>query len=129
MNERFLNPLILTLSIALLASCATFNKKKNQEITINSNVPGALVEVDGVEIGYTPFKGKIKTYKVGRVKVSKPGYFAGELEVRKEENYKDLIGGNVSLGFASVKNTPYSWRSPALIQKIPHLLLGIFFWQ
>jgi len=68
-------------------------------------VPGALVEVDGVELGYTPFKGKIKIGKMGRVKVSKPGYFAGEIEVKKEENYKDLIGGNISLGFASA--SPY----------------------
>jgi len=92
---------VLALSITLFVSCATLNKRKNQEITINSNVPGALVEVDGVELGYTPFKGKIKIDKIGRVKVSKPGYFAGEIEVRKEENGTDYMNGNIGLGFIS----------------------------
>jgi len=101
MREKFLKPLVLALSAALFASCATLNKGKNQELTINSNVPGAIVELDGVELGYTPFKGKIKINKIGRVKVSKPGYVAGEFEVKKEDNDKDFIRGNVSLGFAS----------------------------
>jgi len=100
-RKKFLKSLAFAISIALFMSCATITKKK-QEITIESNIPGAIVEVDGVELGYTPFRGKIKIPKKGRgvVKISKPGYYDGELQIRAIRDDKTIISGNLGLGFA-----------------------------
>jgi len=103
MRKKFLKSLVFALSIALFASCATVTKGKYQEITVESNVPGAIVELDGVELGYTPFRGKIKKGKEGRIKVSKPGYYVGYVDVIRKRNNKAFASGNTGntgLGFA-----------------------------
>ena len=104
--KNHLKLLILAFGAILFASCATITKGTSQEVTVTSNVPGALVELDGVELGYTPFKGKVKKGKEGRIKVSKPGYFAGDIEVKKERNYEALISGNFGLGLG-IGGAPY----------------------
>ncbi|MDR2582585.1 MAG: PEGA domain-containing protein [Fibromonadaceae bacterium] len=100
MGKRVLKPLILAFGIIFVAGCASITKGKYQEITVESNVSGALVELDGVELGYTPFKGKIKRGKEGRIKVNKPGYFTGYVEVTQKRNDEAFTSGNMGLGFA-----------------------------
>jgi hypothetical protein len=94
----FVKLLIFSLCF-FFAGCATITKGTSQTITIDSNVPGALVELDGVELGYTPFTGKIKKGKERRIKVSKPGYIAGDIEMKKtKEGY---ASGNMLIGFGA----------------------------
>jgi hypothetical protein len=90
------------------AGCATITKGgKYQEITVDSNTPGAIVEVDGVELGYTPFKGIIKKDREKRtIKVSKPGYFASDIEIAKKRDNKTFYKGNISLGLG-ISGAPF----------------------
>jgi len=103
MRKKLLKSLVLVFCVILFASCATIIRGKYREITIESNIPGALVELNGVELGYTPFRGKVG--RGGIIKVSKPGYFAKDFEVTKKINNKAFTGGNIGLGFAAA--SPY----------------------
>jgi len=101
MRKKSLKPLVLAFGVIFYAGCATIVKGTSQDICIDSNVPGALVELDGVELGYTPFKGKIKRGKEARIKVSKSGYLAGDIEVRKKRDESTIMSGNVILGLVT----------------------------
>jgi len=65
----------LLLTTCLLASsCASIFKGSQQDITIDSNVKGADISINGKLIGRTPFSGKIKRESEARLQVSKEGY-------------------------------------------------------
>jgi hypothetical protein len=96
--KSFLKPFALVFSVIFFMSCATIIKGTSQEVTINSNVPGALIELNGVEIGRTPFTGKIKKHKKEFLKVSKPGYITGDLWLNGEKHYTASSLGNAALG-------------------------------
>jgi len=70
--------IILGIAIFMLlicVGCATIISGTTQTITINSNVPGADVRLDGVTIGTTPFIGKIKRKSSSaNITVSHPDY-------------------------------------------------------
>lgn len=54
---------LLSLAVAsslLAAGCSTIMSGKEQQISVNSNVKGATVLINGAEVGKTPFVGKIK---------------------------------------------------------------------
>jgi hypothetical protein len=90
----------LYIGTILFASCATITKGTSQEVTINSNVAGALIELNGVELGRTPFTGKIKKHKKEFLKVSKPGYATGDLWLNGERHYVASSIGNAAIGAA-----------------------------
>jgi hypothetical protein len=98
--KKFLKPFALVLSTILFASCATITKGTSQEVTINSNVPGALIELNGTEIGRTPFTGKIKKHKKEFLKVSKSGYVTGDLWLNGKKHYVASSIGNAAIGAA-----------------------------
>jgi len=106
MRKKFLKPLILAFAAIIVASCASIYNGTSQEITVNSNVSGALVELNGVELGYTPFRGKIKRGKTSRIKVSKSGYLAGDVELIKKRDENGLMIGNAVLGLVTF-GTPF----------------------
>jgi hypothetical protein len=101
MKTHFIKLLVLFFCLLFFAGCASVTKGKYQEITVESNILGAIVELDGVELGYTPFRGKIKKGgRAKRIKVSKPGYSAGDIEVgTKKRDNKAFTSGNIGLGF------------------------------
>ncbi|MDR0515427.1 MAG: PEGA domain-containing protein [Fibromonadaceae bacterium] len=92
---------MLVFSLLFFAGCASVTRGSYQEITVESNVPGALVELNGVELGYTPFRGKIKRDKAGQIKVSKPGYLVGNILISKKQNYNTISSGNMGLGLGA----------------------------
>ncbi|MDR2732319.1 MAG: PEGA domain-containing protein [Fibromonadaceae bacterium] len=91
-------PLAFVFCVVFLTGCATIIKGRHQEITINSNVSGALVEMDGVEIGRTPFTGKVKKNKRTYIRVSKPGYIDGGIEIKRTKATKMSTTGNAAFG-------------------------------
>jgi hypothetical protein len=107
--KKLLKWLALAFGTVLFACCASITKGgKYQEIAVTSNIPGALVEIDGVELGYTPFKGIIKKGRAKRIiKVSKSGYFASEIDVAKKIDEKSFISGNIGLGLG-IGGVPYT---------------------
>jgi hypothetical protein len=68
---------ILALSVAALFSgCASIISGTSQAVTIDSNVQGATVSIEGNVVGQTPFSGKIPRKHESVALVSKPGYTA-----------------------------------------------------
>lgn len=61
--------------IIFFSSCATIFKGSTQTISIDSNVKGADVVLDGVTLGKTPFIGKIKRASSATITLKKEGYF------------------------------------------------------
>ena len=45
-----------------------------RRMTINSDPPGALVMLDGKEVGYTPYTGSFTYYGTREIRLIKPGY-------------------------------------------------------
>ncbi len=67
----------LLVAMSLMAGCATILSGKTQNISINSNVDGADITLDGTLIGKTPFAGVINKPKGtagSSITVSKAGY-------------------------------------------------------
>lgn len=71
MINRILTTLALT---AALSGCASIVAGTSQVISINSNVQGANVMINGGTVGVTPFTGSIPRGKDTTVTVSKAGY-------------------------------------------------------
>lgn len=67
-------PILLTVAAAFLTGCASIISGTSQAITIDSNVPGATVSIEGNVVGVTPYSGKIPRKKESIAIVSKAGY-------------------------------------------------------
>lgn len=84
----------ITLSV-FLVSCASIVKGTKQTITINSNVDGATVYLDGIMVGTTPFVGDIKKNKAA-LTIQKEGYKTYTLSLSK--SLEPMFFGNIITG-------------------------------
>jgi hypothetical protein len=88
--------LLAILSIVSSPGCATIVKGRYQELTINSNPPGAAFEVDGIS-GTTPATVPVeRKLKHHTVVISKPGYETAQIRVGRDLNL--WTAGNVIWG-------------------------------
>lgn len=63
------------LMIIGLSSCATVIEGKTQEITIESNIKGAIIKIDGIAVGKTPAVVVVRKQKAARrITLQKEGY-------------------------------------------------------
>ncbi|MBI3462505.1 MAG: PEGA domain-containing protein [Planctomycetes bacterium] len=77
--------------------CATLVHGRYQELTINSNPPGAKFEVDGVN-GTTPGTATVdRSEKNHTVTITKPGYETSQIRIGRELN--PWIAADVLLGY------------------------------
>lgn len=89
--------LLLTLSpIALLSGCATIFKGKTQLVSINSNVKGADVVVNGITVGKTPYNGPIQRGSSTTVTLIKDGYETKTATLSTE--FEPIFWGNIIFG-------------------------------
>jgi len=58
--------LIITFVVLCFCGCATIFSGKTQRLSINSNVPGAIIKIDGQVVGQTPFLGEMPKSKKNR---------------------------------------------------------------
>ena len=87
--------LIITLIGVFVVGCATIATGTTQLVTINSNVEGASIYLDGVDIGKTPFTGEIK--KNGKIlKIEKDGYKPYSISL--STNLEGAFWGNIITG-------------------------------
>ena len=70
------NTILALGAAALFSGCATIISGTSQAVTIDSNVQGATVAIEGNIVGQTPFSGKIPRKRESVALVSKPGYAA-----------------------------------------------------
>jgi len=82
--------------MALSTGCASIVTGGKQPITVNSNVPGAVVAVNGQQIGTTPYVGEIKRDSATRVTVSKMGYYPQTIVLAT--TLEPWFWGNILLG-------------------------------
>lgn len=91
---NYLNHLTLIFCVTLL-SCVTLSKGTEQLVTINSNVDGATITLDGVIIGQTPFAANIEKDKSILI-IQKEGYETYTLALSKELD--PMFFGNIITG-------------------------------
>ena len=68
----------------MLTGCATMLSGSSQNINVDSNVRGANVYINGVNVGKTPFSGQIERKSSMELKVSKKGYRSRTLLLNTE---------------------------------------------
>jgi hypothetical protein len=91
--------IVLALGFVLFASgCATIIKGTTQTVSINSNVEGAQVIVNGESVGQTPFTGQIKRKSGTTVTVRKQGYQTKTVTLTTE--IEAIFWGNIISGGA-----------------------------
>ena len=78
--------ILFTFLLFLLSSCATIFTGTTETIQFDSNVKGATVEMDGVEVGKTPMTMKVKKSFNGVMSVSADGYETKRFELQKSFN-------------------------------------------
>ena len=71
---KMLSTWLSAISFVVLSGCSTMINGTDQQVSINSNVQGDSVMVNGVKMGETPFNGKLKRGANTQVTLSKEGY-------------------------------------------------------
>jgi hypothetical protein len=72
---------------SFLVGCATVFTGTNQMISINSNVEGAEVRIDGNVVGTTPYSGHVRKASGAKtVLISKPGYQSQQVSLHAAIN-------------------------------------------
>ncbi|MEL6824517.1 MAG: PEGA domain-containing protein, partial [Calditrichota bacterium] len=85
----------ILISLFVFVSCASIVKGNKQLLTINCNVDGAEVLLDGVSVGETPFAQEIE--KKGKViLVKKEGY--KDYTIALSKNLEPMFWGNIITG-------------------------------
>jgi hypothetical protein len=97
--------LLLCLSL-LMVSCATIVDGTDQIVTIDSNVKDADVIFNGVNVGRTPFTGKVKKAKDPVIMVKKDGYEPTQQVL--STTVPTIFWGNIIIGGFFGSTTDYA---------------------
>lgn len=96
----FLKMFAVVLATAMLTSCATIFTGTKDRITFNSEPPGAMVYIDGVEQGVTPLTMKVKrTLGDKDVEFKLDGYETRLITLDKSFNVVSVINLTNLLGW------------------------------
>jgi hypothetical protein len=98
-------PLSLLISVV---SCSSIVNGTRQIISINSNVKGADVIVDGRNVGKTPFTGKVKRGSDTAVTLQKEGYSSKTIIMSDEVAPAFWANGLFFYGFGFSSTTDYA---------------------
>ena len=88
--------MMVLVSFFVLAGCSTITKGKTQQVTIDSNVEGATVLVNGNEREQTPFTGLIERSSSTTVTLKKKGY--KRKSVTLDTTFEPIFWGNIIVG-------------------------------
>ena len=114
--------LVIAVSVLVLLAttgCSTIVNGKRQIVSINSNVAGAQVTVNGMPVGQTPFAGEIERSSKAIVQLNKEGYVTKTMTM--DTSFEPIFWGNIISGgfFGSttdgVSGAMYKY-APATIQ-------------
>lgn len=87
---------VVVLAGALVSGCASIIKGTTQTVSINSNVRGGTVIVNGKQVGTTPYNGPIERKSGTTVTVSKEGYITKTITLTTE--IESVFWGNIIIG-------------------------------
>jgi hypothetical protein len=113
---KFLN-LSLVCLLFLLASCSSVVNGTKQMISINSNVKGADVIVDGSNVGKTPFSGKVKRGSDTSVTLQKEGYAPKTIVISDE--VAPAFWGNLAFIYFSPLSSTTDFATSAMYKYSP----------
>lgn len=100
--------LIVICTMALVfSSCSTVVNGSKQLVSIDSNVKGAEVNVDGHIVGKTPFNGKIERGSDTMVTIKKEGYNIKTIILSQEVAPAFWANGLFLYGFPFSSTTDY----------------------
>ncbi len=80
----------------LFAACASIVGGTSQTVSINSNVKGAAVIVNGANIGTTPYNGPLKRSNITTVTLQKEGFETKTITLNTE--IEPIFWGNIIIG-------------------------------
>ncbi len=95
MLKKILTCLTIIVIVAFFTGCASIAKGTSQLMTVNCNVDGAALTLDGAQIGTTPFTGKVPKGK-SILMISKPGYASQSIALSK--GLEPMFWGNIIIG-------------------------------
>ncbi|USN48091.1 MAG: PEGA domain-containing protein [Pseudobdellovibrionaceae bacterium] len=96
MKTRILGIVSIVCLGLFLAGCASIVGGTSQTVSINSNVKGANVIVNGATIGTTPYNGPLKRGKSTTVTLQKDGYETKTITLNTE--IESIFWGNIIIG-------------------------------
>jgi PEGA domain len=87
---------LITLTLGIVAltfsGCAFFTTGRSQSVVIRSNPEGAVVRVNGIEIGHAPLRVALPREDLFRVDIEKAGYASqAALIMPNSENYQKRL--------------------------------------
>lgn len=83
--------LLAPAALLTLGSCATIISGTSQAVTIDSNVQGATVVIDGSSVGTTPYSGKVRRRRETVGMLRKDGYVAQSFTMTSSYNPVALL--------------------------------------
>jgi hypothetical protein len=83
---RAISAMLFVALVVGVSGCATAVNGKTQEVSFSSNPAGAVVFVDGANVGTTPTTVKLTRHDPHSVRIEKPGYIAYELTTTSSDN-------------------------------------------
>lgn len=87
---------LLLLIFSICSGCSTIVNGRSETVSINSNVSGAQIVVNGKTVGTTPYNGPIRRGADTTITVSKDGYVAKTITA--DTNIEPIFWGNIILG-------------------------------
>jgi hypothetical protein len=91
--------------LLLTTSCSSIINGTKQTVTIDSNVRGADININGTSVGSTPFTGKISRGSSTQVYISKPGYIPKNIILNSD--IEPIFWGNIIVGGFLGSSTDY----------------------
>jgi hypothetical protein len=82
--------------LLLTTSCSSIINGTKQTVTIDSNVKGADININGTSVGTTPFTGKIPRGSSTQIYVSKEGYESKSIILNSD--IEPIFWGNILTG-------------------------------
>ncbi|MGZ3790559.1 MAG: PEGA domain-containing protein [Bacteriovorax sp.] len=107
----------LSLVSVLLASCATTIKGSTQAVSIDSNVKGAEIVVNGETVGTTPYNGPIKKDPSTTVTIKKEGYQSKTIVLNT--NFEPTFFGNILFLYLGVFSTTTDYMNSSMYKYAP----------
>ncbi len=100
--------LVLSSMMLVFASCSSVVNGKKQMVSIDSNVKGAEVNVNGEIVGKTPFSGKIERGSDTMVTIKKEGYNIKTIMLNDEVAPAFWANGLFLYGWSFSSTTDYA---------------------
>lgn len=95
--KNVITTLFFALAMVLCYGCGTIKHGTTQDLMIQSNPPGAMVMVDGIEHGQTPISVNLSRKNRHTVTVRMYGYENFQTSLRRKLSGWSVLGGPIGL--------------------------------